>query len=360
MRAMGFCEFECAKEGQSTTHSHIATGSISQIAPPIGLTKKTQISSYICRNTLHIGTKLATCKNTSKHVKTCLSKEPFFFPQCGFNFSCGLTCVTVSSLSWISSGMQKDLQKVCLSSWCLPTFAAIFDYLHRNHNVAMNSSDNEITEINRQLAMHWTQQLVKHATCSRHERTLRSKVLRNCVQAQAVHGSLEGRHCASTPTNPSFPSTSFSICFSAWTDGTSFFDAPWQRSPYSPFYKIYKLFGCVVGLEHNQQIANQIARPSKNTWTYSNCAFHSYGKLVACAPSCSFRLCFLCFPLPVRCLQGSGTHRILQCFTTSSSARHKQYQSQLRLASGTTSTSASSLMGKILEIRPSTKHWQIV
>ena len=62
--------------------------------------------------------------------------------------------------------------------------------------------------------------------------------------------------------------------------------------------------GCVVGIEHNQQISNQIARPSKNTWTYSNCAFHSYGKLVACCSILLFPLVLLVFsfasPVPAR------------------------------------------------------------
>ena len=110
--------FECTKEGQSTTHYHIATifrlnQSNSPTHWPYKKKWKQRTSNKMETKNLkyplillHLPQYFAhwhKIGNLQKHVETCenmfIQRTIFFFPQCGFNFSCGLTCVTVSSLS---------------------------------------------------------------------------------------------------------------------------------------------------------------------------------------------------------------------------------------------------------------------
>ena len=251
---------------------HITTlqqflGSISQIAPPIGLTKKNGnkepqikwkqrtsnilLSSYICRNTLHIGTKLATCKNTSKHVKTCLSKEPYF----SFH-----NVVSISPAAWPAwpylhcpeshLGCRKIFKKcVSLADVCRRSLRSFIIF----------------TVI---MMLQWTVVTMKslksidNLPCTGHSKWS------NMLRVVGMSGLSEAKYCeiVSKPKR----------CMDPWRAATALqhrqicpfpqhllasasllepmahhsFDAPWQRSPYSPFYK---LFGCVVGIEHNQQ-----------------------------------------------------------------------------------------------------------
>lgn len=100
MRAMGCCEFECAKEGQSTTHYHIATiFRLNQSNSPTHWpykkngNKEPQISSY----PLTFAAILCTLAQNWQPAKTRRNMSKHVYPKNHFSFH---NVVSISPAAW--------------------------------------------------------------------------------------------------------------------------------------------------------------------------------------------------------------------------------------------------------------------